>query len=79
MYLMTTMSMSLKRLGTPGMFQPCTRLICRSNIFLSCTLRLCVLVLCSERGVNSVPFKHTCTANTDLSVNRSRKGCCYVQ
>lgn len=61
-YLMTTMSTSSKRLGTPGMVQPCTRLTCRSNSFLSCTLRLCVLVLCWESGVNSVPFMHTCTA-----------------
>ena len=48
------------------MVQPCTRLTCRSNSFRSCTLRLCVLVLCWERGVNSVPFMHTCAAKRML-------------
>ena len=64
MYLMTTISMSSNRLGTPGMVQPCTRLICRSKSFLSCTFRLCVLVLCSDSGVKRVPFRQTCTERT---------------
>lgn len=57
--LITTMLRSSYRMGTPGIEKPWTRLTCRSSSFLSCTFKLCELVLLIVRGVKSVPFKQT--------------------
>jgi hypothetical protein len=63
--LMTTMLRSSCRVLTPGMENPCTRFICRSRILRSWTFKLCEEVLWSERGVNSVPLRHTRFRCTD--------------